>query len=262
MANCVTGGHILIVRRQSYIPSYFSIYESQLPTDNEYSEYKLGTAESEVESSSFYLLYSRNSAAENGYFTFPLRRSPENLMESGTHTTRLLSSGLAKRFSCNVSKMAFRMRNRMVCDGYFGCPDEHISTDKAVGSLKRGKPVCILPWKKRQRCAKGKKKHTGKGIKNEGQTSKVDCVMSSLERTKVSGIKTRGHVSRTQHASGTKSHPAMFYSYYIAKGNALQYRKICAPKRRPCDGFFGCYDEGSIRGKTSATGKRKPIPKY
>ena len=79
--------------------------------------------------------------------------------------------------------------------------------------------------------------------------------MSSLERTKVSGIKTRGHVTRTQHASGAKSHPAMFYSYYIAKGNALQYRKICAPKRRPCDGFFGCYDEGSIRGKKSTTGR-------
>lgn len=135
MANCVTGGHILIVRRQSYIPTYFSPYESQLPTDNEYSEYKWGTAESEVESSSFYLLYSRNSGSESGYFTFPLRRLPENLMESGTHTTRLLSSGLAKRFSCNVSKMAYRMRNRMLCDGYFGCPDEHISTDKGNGKL-------------------------------------------------------------------------------------------------------------------------------
>ena len=135
MANCTTGGHTLIVRRQSYIPSYFSVYESQLPTNNEYSEYKLETAESEVESSSFYLLYSRNSAAENGYFTFPPRKTPENLMESGTHTTRLLSSGLAKRFSCNVSKMAYRMRNRMVCDGYFGCPDDQISTEKGNGKI-------------------------------------------------------------------------------------------------------------------------------
>lgn len=124
-----------------------------------------------------------------------------------------------------------------------------------VASLKRGKPVCILPWKKRQRCAKAKKKHAGKSVKTEVQTSKVDCVMSSLERTKVSGIKTKGHVTRNQHSSGTKSHPAMFYSYYIAKGNALQYRKICAPKRRPCDGFFGCYDEGSIRGKKAGTGR-------
>lgn len=136
MANCTTGGHILIVRRQSYIPSYFSVYESQLPTNNEYSEYKLGAAESDLESSRFYLLYSRNSAAESGYFTFPPRRAPENVgMDSGTQTTRLLSSGLAKRFSCNVSKMAYRMRNRMVCDGYFGCPDKHISTEKGNGKI-------------------------------------------------------------------------------------------------------------------------------
>lgn len=136
MANGSTGAHILIVRRQSYIPSYFSVYESQLPTNNEYSEYKLGAAESEVESSRFYLLHSRNSAAESGYFTFPPRKTPENLMDSGTHTTRLLSSGLAKRFSCNVSKMAYRMKNRMVCDGYFGCPDEHISTaEKGNGEI-------------------------------------------------------------------------------------------------------------------------------
>lgn len=135
MANCTTGGHTLIVRRQSYIPSYFSVYESHLPTSNEYSEYKLGTAESEVENSSFYLLYSRNSAAEIGSFTFPPRNTAEILMESGTHTTRLLSSGLAKRFSCNVSKMAYRMRNRMVCDGYFGCPDEHILSEKGNGKI-------------------------------------------------------------------------------------------------------------------------------
>lgn len=141
MANASTGSHILIVRRQSYIPSYFSVYESQLLTDNEYSEYNLGTAESEVESSRFYLLHSRHSAAEGDYFTFPPRKTPESIMESGTHTTRLLSSGLAKRFSCNVSKMAYRMKNRMVCDGYFGCPDEHSSTaEKANGKiLKTGK---------------------------------------------------------------------------------------------------------------------------
>lgn len=94
-----------------------------------------------------------------------------------------------------------------------------------------------------------KKKHAGKSSKHETHTSTVDCVKSSLERTKVSGIKTRGHVTRNQQGIGTKSHPAMFYSYYIAKGNALQYRKICAPKRRTCDGYFGCYDEGSIRDK-------------
>ena len=137
MANCSTRGHILIVRRQSYIPSYYSVYESQLPTNNEYSAYKLHAADSEAECSRFYLLYSNHSRPESGYFTFPPRKAPETQMDSGTtHTTRLLSSGLAKRFSCNVSKMAYRMRNRMVCDGYFGCPDEHICTEKG-----NGKPI-------------------------------------------------------------------------------------------------------------------------
>ena len=72
---------------------------------------------------------------------------------------------------------------------------------------------------------------------------------SSLERAKVTGIKARSHVTRYQQGIGTKSHPAMFYSYYIAKGNAILYRKICAPKGRSCDGYFGCCDDGSIRGK-------------
>ena len=138
MTNCSTRGHILIVRRQSYIPSYFSVYESQLPTDHEYSECKLEAAESKKRSSRFYLLYSRNSTSESAeYFTFPPRTTPEDLMDSGTYTTRLLSSGLAKRFSCNVSKMAYPMRNRMVCDGYFGCPDadDHICTDKGNGKI-------------------------------------------------------------------------------------------------------------------------------
>lgn len=127
-------------------------------------------------------------------------------------------------------------------------------------SLKRGKPVCILPWKKRQRGPNIKKKHKGKSSKRGEKASSVDCVMSSLERSKVTGIKTRGHVCRYQLGIGTKSHPAMFFSYYIAKANAVQYRKIYTPKRRPCDGFFGCYDDASIRGKKA--GKRKPIPKY
>lgn len=121
----------------------------------------------------------------------------------------------------------------------------------AAASLKRGKPVCILPWKKRKRGAKVKKKQKEKASKHEAQTSNVDCVASSLERAKVSGIKAKSHVTRYQQGIGTKSHPAMFYSYYIAKGNAIQYRKICTPKRRPCDGYFGCCDDGSVRGKKS-----------
>lgn len=133
-----TRGHILIVRRQSYIPSYFSVYESQLPINNEHSEFKLEAADSELRGARFYLLRSGTSTSENqpstGYFTFPPRKTaPETIMESGTHTTRLLSSGLARRFSCNVSKMAYRMRNHMICDGYYGCPDEKICLEKGKG---------------------------------------------------------------------------------------------------------------------------------
>lgn len=141
MANCSTRGHILIVRRQSYIPSYFSVYESQSPINNGHSECKLEAGDAELAGSRFYLLHSGNSTFENqlhsGYFTFPLRKTPEKIMESGTHTTRLLSSGLARRFSCNVSKMAYRMRNRMICDGYYGCPDEKVCTEKENGKTSR-----------------------------------------------------------------------------------------------------------------------------
>ena len=148
MANSSSRGHMLIVRRQSYIPSYFSVYESQLPMNNECSEYKLEAAESELRCARFYLLHSGKSTPEyqlhTGYFTFPLWRKTENFMESETHTTRLLSSGLAKRFSCNVSKMAYRMRNRMVCDGYYGCPDENICTEKGSGKITICFPITYL----------------------------------------------------------------------------------------------------------------------
>ena len=139
MANS-TRGHILIVRRQSFIPSYFSIYESQLPMNNENSEYELKAADSELSGGGFYLLRSGTSTSENqqrtGFFTFPQRKTMDNFKGSETHTTRLLSSGLARRFSCNVSKMAYRMRNRMICDGYYGCPDEKICTEKGNGKLE------------------------------------------------------------------------------------------------------------------------------
>ena len=114
--------------------------------------------------------------------------------------------------------------------------------------MKRGKPVCILPWKKRKISSKVKKpKKAVESLKSSEKES--DGFTSLLEKTKVTSNSTKGHVIKDEQGNGTKCHPAMFYSYYIAKGNAVQYRQICAPKRRPCDGFYGCYDEGSIRGK-------------
>lgn len=118
-------------------------------------------------------------------------------------------------------------------------------------SLKRRKPVCILPWKKRQRrCPKIKKKTKGKNAKHETKSPKVDCVISSLERTIVSGIRARVHAAKHSQGTGTKSHPALFYSHFIGKGSSIPSRKICAPKKDPpCDGYFGCHGDGSMRGK-------------
>lgn len=121
----------------------------------------------------------------------------------------------------------------------------------AGSSLKRRKPVCILPWKKRQRrCPKIKKKRKGKNAKHETKSPKVDCVISSLERTIVSGIRARVHAAKHSQGTGTKSHPALFYSHFIGKGSSIPSRKICAPKKDPpCDGYFGCHGDGSMRGK-------------
>ena len=140
-------GHILIVRRQSYIPSYFSVYESQLSSNNEYSEYENHqTSYSELGSGArFHWLRSETLTSQNqlhsaGYLTIPLKKMTEDSEESGTLTTRLLSSGIAKRFSCNVSKMAYRLRNRTICDGYYGCPDEKLCTEKGNGKLNFIRP--------------------------------------------------------------------------------------------------------------------------
>lgn len=260
-------GHIIKVRRQSFIPTYFSVCESQLSWKCEDCEYELQqAADSEVSGARFYWLRSETFSSQNqlfttAYLTMPLTKTTEDSEQSGTTlTTRLLSSGLAKRFSCNVSKMAYRVRNRTVCDGYYGCPDEKFCTGKVhATSLKKGKPVCILPWKKRK--IPSKAKNPKKAMRSsKGSEKESDGFTSLLEKTKVTSNNTKGHVIKDQQGNGTKSHPAMFYSYYIAKGNAVQYRQICAPKRRPCDGFYGCYDEGSIRGKKA--GKRKLINKY
>lgn len=96
---------------------------------------------------------------------------------------------------------------------------------------------------------------------SKGSEKESDGFTSLLEKTKVTSNNTKGHVIKDQQGNGTKSHPAMFYSYYIAKGNAVQYRQICAPKRRPCDGFYGCYDEGSIRGKKAGLKTRLDFTK-
>lgn len=66
----------------------------------------------------------------------------------------------------------------------------------------------------------------------------------------MSGIRERVHAAKHSQGTGTKSHPALFYSHFIGKGSSIPSRKICAPKKDPpCDGYFGCHGDGSMRGK-------------
>ena len=66
----------------------------------------------------------------------------------------------------------------------------------------------------------------------------------------MSGIRARVHAAKHSQGTGTKSHPALFYSHFIGKGSSIPSRKICAPKKDPpCDGYFGCHGDGSMRGK-------------
>lgn len=66
----------------------------------------------------------------------------------------------------------------------------------------------------------------------------------------MSGIRARVHAAKHSQGTGTKSHPALFYSHFIGKGSSIPSRKICAPKKDPpCDGYFGCHGDGSMRGE-------------
>ena len=87
------------------------------------------------------------------------------------------------------------------------------------------KPVCLVPWKKRQTFKSARKSRAKSPGHNSGAQDSTQARAATC-----SGL---SH-------SRTKSHPAMFYSYYLAKG--YEYRKICAPKKRACDGYFGCDD--------------------
>ncbi|XP_031566074.1 uncharacterized protein LOC116301193 isoform X2 [Actinia tenebrosa] len=273
-------GHVFLVRRQSYIPTYFSIHEFQLVQNTSDSEF-LSETPASVEDNTEYDFedYAARLLPDQGTLKSQLSTSSEyslswlqNLAEletqSATPTTRLRSSGLAKLFSCNVSKMSYETKSKLECDGYFGCPEEkHLAKENATFPRRRH-PVCIIPWKKRQPSVKTsrKKKTTTKQTKPKPPTrsdsmdayyvTKVDCVTSTLEKSKVNGIKLRIRPKIPLQSQSTKSHPAMFYSYFVSKG--CQYRKACAPKRRSCDGFFGCHDgEDTKECKGECKGKRK-----
>lgn len=103
-----------------------------------------------------------------------------------------------------------------------------------------------MPWKKRPK-QKNVKKSQGNATQPRLSPSYDDYRNSIASKPP----QATPEPQRSMKCSGLKSHPAMFYSYYLAKG--YEYRKICAPKKRACDGYFGCHDANSIDRK--ATGQ-------
>ena len=139
MAKRLSIGHVLIVRRHNYIPTYFSSDEFQLQENKENAEFQLeaaGLSDSERCYVSQCSPATRDSDSKalndkiHGPLTFPMTTTPAFPMESKTCTARFLCSGLAKRFSCNVSKMTHRVRTKLTCDGYYGCPEESVFEKK------------------------------------------------------------------------------------------------------------------------------------
>ncbi|XP_020893293.1 uncharacterized protein LOC110232434 [Exaiptasia diaphana] len=270
MSNRHSYGHILLVRRQSFIPTYFDPCEFQLAHNRRDCDSDLQETPA-VEESSQYDDYDTEETLQTQltdsqtslHSLLQFLASYHAIYEN--QTTRFRSSALANLFSCNVSKMSHENKSKLDCDGYFGCPEEKQISKESATFPRRRRPVCIIPWKKRPSIIKSSKKNKSstkqpKPKSNQRPDStdayyvtKVDCVTSTLERTRVSGIKLRIRPKVPPQTQSTKSHPAMFYSYFVSKG--CQYRKACAPKRRSCDGFFGCHD-GDDHCKDSK-GKRK-----
>lgn len=128
-------GHVFLVGRQSYIPTYFSIHEFQLLQNKSDSDF-LSETPASVEDNTEYdyedyaallpdrgILESQLSTSSECSLSW-LQNLAELEIQSSTPTTRLRSSGLAKLFSCNVSKMSYETKSKLECDGYFGCPEE------------------------------------------------------------------------------------------------------------------------------------------
>lgn len=149
-------GHVFLVRRQSYIPTYFSIHEFQLVQNKSDSEFLSETPASVEQHNTEYDYEDYSALPDQGTLESQLSHPTsecsslswlQNLAElqiqSSTPTTRLRSSGLARLFSCNVSKMSYETKSKLECDGYFGCPEER---QLAKENGKHDKPYIKIPW--------------------------------------------------------------------------------------------------------------------
>ena len=116
-------------------------------------------------------------------------------------------------------------------------------------SLKKGKPVCRVPWKRRTSNlpSKPSKKRTAQAQITPTISTKVDMTASTMKLEQAGhAISLGSQLAKaascaSRNARGLKSHPGVFYSYGVVSG--LHYRTACLPKRRSCDGYFGCCDE-------------------
>ncbi|XP_032242226.1 uncharacterized protein LOC116620702 [Nematostella vectensis] len=281
-------GHVFLVQSHNYVPSYFSLNEFQLVGNSiAYSE----STDAPVERSPRECVDDGGDPSDHD--SQSLNQWMENLDFYPTiSTTRFQSSSLARQFSCNVSKMACKHSSKLECDGYFGCPEERLSHKEAGTTVsRRRRPVCIIPWKKRhstlQRTGKKKKQQATRppiaptpsladlASMDTYYSSKVDCATALTDAVETRPKPPAGAVKvmaiaeakptvtplepHQQQSQSTKTHPAMFYSYFVSKG--YQYKKACAPKRRSCDGVFGCHDDTDARhkckGKPKSKGKKK-----
>lgn len=125
-------GHILLVRRHSFIPTYFSRSEFQLAQntrdcdDNNSDETPVDESESHYDEYYHYNEETLQAQLSDSQASIPsllqFLASYQHIYE--IQTTRLRGSALANLFSCNVSKMTNESKSKLDCDGYFGCPED------------------------------------------------------------------------------------------------------------------------------------------
>ena len=130
-------GYILIVRRQNFVPTYFTQCDTHLSKDNEDLKYTSASEVHDYEEHSVELSWPHSSR----FSTFKrsdsvssepaIRVTPTDTRK--VYTTLTLSSAQAKRFSCNINKMSFGIQRNCVCDGFYGCPGEETTEKKKTG---------------------------------------------------------------------------------------------------------------------------------
>lgn len=117
--------YVLFVRRQNYVPTYFTQCDTQLYEKNEdykhpsASDAEINKIKDECDSS---WQISRCSTIKRSDSEPIIRTNPNSIKK--IYTTLTLGSVQAKNFSCNINKMSFGLRRDCICDGVYGCPED------------------------------------------------------------------------------------------------------------------------------------------